>query len=218
MWKTPHPSEEGEALQQIVDQVEGMVLDPPPIPAQPSKWFALYTTSRHEKRVAEHLNVRKIECYLPLYRSERKWSDGSRVTLELPLFPGYLFIHIERKERGTVLAVPGALAVVGGTGGEPAPLPDATIDALRTGLKLRPVQPHPLVTVGQRARIRWGALEGLEGIVLRSKNSCRVVLTLEHIMQSYAVEVDLDDLELLPPLESSLACFPGNGRSLPRHR
>jgi transcription antitermination factor NusG len=119
------------------------------------------------------------------------------VTLELPLFPGYLFIHIRRSQRGSALAVPGAVALVGGTGGEPAPLPDATIEALRTGLKLRPAQPHPLTTAGQRVRIRSGALAGFEGIVVRSKNGFRVVLTLEHIMQSYAVEVDLEDLEPL---------------------
>jgi transcription antitermination factor NusG len=168
------------------------------------KWFALYTISRHEKRVAQHLSQRQIEYYLPLYRSERKWSDGSRVTLELPLFPGYLFIHIRRNERGSVLSVPGAVAVVGGTGGEPAPLPDATIDALRTGLQLVRARPHPLMTAGQRVRIRAGALAGLEGVVVRNKNSCRVVLTLEHIMQSYAVEVGLDDLEPLTP-----STFPG---------
>lgn len=168
-----------------------------------SKWFALYTTARHEKRVAEHLGQRDIECYLPLYRADRRWNDGSRVTLDLPLFPGYLFIHIRRNERISVLNVPGAVAVVGGTGGEPAPLADATIEELRAGLKLRSVQPHPLVTIGQRVRIRSGALEGLEGIVLRHKNGFRVVMTLKQIMQSYAVEVDADDLEPLSPGEFS---------------
>jgi transcription antitermination factor NusG len=163
------------------------------------KWFALYTTSRHEKRVALHLSQRQIECYLPLYRAARRWSDGSKVTLDLPLFPGYLFIRIPRCERSRVLAVPGALAVVGGTGGEPATLPDATVEALRTGLKSRPAQPHRLMTTGQKVRIRSGALTGFEGIVVRSKNGLRVVLTLEHIMQSYSVEVDLDDLEPLTP-------------------
>lgn len=163
------------------------------------KWFAVYTASRHEKRVAQHLTQRQIEYFLPLYRSERKWADGSRVTLDLPLFPGYLFVHIKRMERARVLDVPGALAVVGGTGREPVPLPDAAIEALRTGLHLRRVEPHPLLTVGRRARIRSGAMAGLEGIVLRKKNSFRVVLTLEHIQRSIAVEVDGDDLE---PLDS----------------
>jgi len=222
MWKTPHPSEEGEALRQVENPRPGkdasFPSSPAPLAPQSSKWFVLYTTSRHEKRVAEHLNIRKIECYLPLYRSERKWHDGSKVTLELPLFPSYLFIHIQRRERAAVLEIPGALAVVGGTGGEPASLPEGTIDALRTGLKQRTVEPHRLVTIGQRARIRSGALEGLEGIVARNKNGYRVVLTLEPIMQSYAVEVDWDDLELLPPSRSSGAGSLGVARSRPNHR
>jgi len=169
------------------------------IAASSSKWFALYTASRHEKRVALHLSQRDIECYLPLYRSARRWSDGSRVTLDLPLFPGYLFIHVSRIERRRVLGIPGALAIVSGTGGEPASLPDAMIDSLRTGLTLQSVQPHPLVTAGQKVRIRSGAFAGFEGIVVRSKNALRVVLALEHIMQSYAVEVDLSDLEPIVP-------------------
>lgn len=166
---------------------------------QPSRWFALYTAARHEKRVAQHLGQREIQFYLPLYKAQRRWSDGSRVTLDLPLFPSYLFIHIRRSERGRVLSVPGAVALVDGTGGEPAWVPDATIEALRAGLEAQAVYPHPLLTVGQRARIRSGALAGFEGIVVRNKNGCRVVLTVEHIMQSYAVEVALEDLELVTP-------------------
>jgi transcription antitermination factor NusG len=176
-----------------------------PDAAQPSRWFALYTASRHEKRVAQHLSQREIEHYLPLYKSERKWRDGSRVTLDLPLFPGYLFIHIPRCERVRALEVPGVLSVVGGTGGEPAWLPDTTIDALRSGLETRPARPHTLLMAGQRVRIRSGALAGFEGFVLRNKNSFRVVLTVEHIMQSYAVEVALEDLEPLTPGELPLA-------------
>ena len=169
--------------------------------APPCRWFALYTASRHEKRVAQHLGQREIEFYLPLYKAERRWADGSRVTLDLPLFPGYLFVHIRRSERSRVLGVPGALSVVGGTGGEPASLPDATIEALRTGIETQRVRPHPLLTAGQRVRIRSGALAGFEGIVVRKKNSLRVVLAVEHIMQSYSVEVARDDLEPLSPGE-----------------
>lgn len=199
-----HPSEDGEALRETGNRgaeptwysALGQFCEPP----DPAKWYALHTASRHEKRVAQHLVQRQIDCYLPLYSSERKWSDGSRVTLNLPLFPGYLFIRALRCERSCALAVPGALALVGGAGGQPAPLPDSTINALRTGLQLLDAQPHPLLTVGQRVRIRAGALAGLEGIVVRSKSSCRIVLTLEHIMRSYAVEVGVDDLEPLAPM------------------
>ena len=173
----------------LADSAPNLLIEP--------KWFAVYTVSRHETRVAQHLTQRQIEFYLPLYKSERKWSDGSRVTLDLPLFPGYLFVHIKRTERTHVLGVPGTLAVVGGTGREPAPLPDAAIEALRAGLHLRRVEPHPLLTIGQRARICSGALAGMEGIVVRKKNSCRVILTIEHIQRSIAVEVDGHDLEPL---------------------
>lgn len=212
LWKTTHPSEDGEALQRIGHKVasvqrrsaSGSACDV----QQPLNWYALYAASRHEKRVAQHLSQRQIEFYLPLYRAQRKWRDGSKVTLDLPLFPGYLFIHIRRSERGMVLGVPGALEVVGGTGGEPAALPDATIDALRLGLERREAQPHPLVTAGERVRIRSGALAGLEGIVVRSKNRFRVVLTLEHIMQSCAVEVGLEDLQPLTSWDlPSVAAF-----------
>jgi len=164
-----------------------------------SHWFAVYTTARHEKRVDQHLGVRGIEHYLPVYQAQRKWSDGSRVTLNLPLFPGYIFVHIERAQRVSVLEVPGVLAIVGGTGGRPAPLPLADIEALRTGLHLRRAEPHPLLQVGQRARIRSGALAGMEGVVVRRKNSFRVVLTMDAIMQSIAVEVDANELE---PIDS----------------
>jgi transcription antitermination factor NusG len=158
-------------------------------------WFAVYTTCRHEKRIAQHLAQREIQHYLPLYRSDRKWRDGSKVTLELPLFPSYIFVRIRRSERSSVLSVPGALALVGGTGGEPALLPDSAVDALRAGLQEHNIEPHPLLRIGQRVRIRCGAFKGMEGVVIRRKGGCRVVLTLEQIMRSVAVEVDESDVE-----------------------
>jgi transcription antitermination factor NusG len=204
VWQKAHPSEGCEkAVSEIAHReiVQASSYPPGLLPDAQSapKWFAVYTSPRHEKRVDQHLSMREIEHYLPLYRTQRKWSDGSRVTLDLPLFPGYIFVHIERRQRVRVLEVPGVLAVVVGTGGEPAALPEADIEALRSGLPLRHVEPHPLLNVGQRARIRSGAFAGMEGIVVRKKNSFRVVLTLDTIMQSFAVEVDGNELE---PLDS----------------
>jgi transcription antitermination factor NusG len=161
------------------------------------KWYAAYTTPRHEKRVEQHLSQREVEHYLPLYRTPRKWRNGLKVVLDLPLFTSYIFVRIKRTERVRVLEVPGVLAIVGGTAGEMAPLPDDAIDALQSGLHLRNAEPHPLLTVGQRARIRSGALAGMEGIVVRTKNSLRVVLTMDMIQQSVAVEVDGSELEPL---------------------
>lgn len=162
-------------------------------------WFALYTTPRHEKRVALHLAQRAIEYYLPLYCVDRKWRDGSKVKLDLPLFPSYLFVRIRRPERANVLSVPGALAMVGGTGGEPGSVSDSIIQSLKIGLRDHKIEPHPLIRVGHLARILSGPFANLEGVVIRRKGGCRIVLTLEQIMQSVAVEVDEKNLESVTP-------------------
>jgi len=159
-------------------------------------WFAVYTCSRHEKSAAKHLLTRGIEHYLPLYRSKRRWADGSKVTVELPLFPGYIFVHIDRRERVRVLEVPGVLSMVGSTSRQPVAIPDGEIEALRNGLCRRAAEPHPLLKIGQRARIWSGPFAGLEGVVLRNGNNLRVVLTVDTIMRSIAVEVD--ETELAP--------------------
>jgi transcription antitermination factor NusG len=184
--------EEADSLTETADQTD---LFAEKISAP--RWFAVYTTPRHEKRVAQYLTLKGIEHYLPVYHTQRKWKDGSKVTLELPLFPGYLFVCIGRNERVPVLQVPGVLNMVGGTGRQPAALPEGEIEALRSGLIVRHARPHPLLTAGQRARIRSGALAGMEGIVVRQKNSLRVVLTMNLIQQSVAVEVDAMELDLV---------------------
>lgn len=166
-----------------------------------ARWFAVFTSSHHEKRVLEHLRERQVESFLPLYRTVRRRANRCKVALELPLFPNYLFVQIERSQRTCVLAVPGILSIVG-AGREPAPLPDCEIEALRAGLPLRSVEPHPYLTVGQRARIKAGALAGWEGVLVRMKNDLRVVLTLDQIMRSVAVEVDADDLEPVRPRQA----------------
>jgi transcription antitermination factor NusG len=163
--------------------------------AEPAGWFALYTVSRHEKRVAQHLSQREIEHFLPLYRAQRKWRDGSRVTLDLPLFPGYMFVRVRRIDRVRVLEVPGAVAMVAGTGGHLVVLPDATIEALRSGVESCGVEPHTLLVAGRRVHIRSGPFAGMDGVVVRNKTRCRVVLTLEHIHRSFSVELGLEEVE-----------------------
>jgi len=163
-----------------------------------SRWFAVYTAPRHEKRLGEHFDVRQIEYFLPLYRTLRRWKDGSRVTLELPLFPNYIFVRICRSQRLRVLEVPGVLSIAG-RGREPAALPDGEIEALRQGMVLSKIEPHPYLVVGERVRIKAGPLMGMEGVLIRKKNSFRVVLTVSMIMQSLAVELDIDDLEPVRP-------------------
>jgi len=160
------------------------------------QWFAAYTTPRHEKHVGEVLAERNIESFLPLYRTVRQWKKSSPVTLELPLFPCYLFVRINRAARGTVLSLPGVVSIVGSPK-EPWPLPQLEVEALRLGAKLGKAEPHPYLRVGQRVRIKSGLMSGVEGILVRKKNEFRFVLTLEAIMRSVAVEVDASELELV---------------------
>ena len=160
------------------------------------RWFAVYTTPRHEKCIAEHFGQRQIENYLPLYRAHRRWKDGSRVNLELPLFPNYIFVRIAQNERVRVLEVPGVQRIIG-SGNKPAPLPDFEIESLRADLHKRNFEPHPFLTVGDRARIKAGPMAGMEGIVVRGNNNLRVVLSLALIMGSVAVEVESADLEFI---------------------
>jgi len=174
-----------------------------------AKWHAIYTMPRHEKRISEHLNLRQIEHFLPLYRVQSKWKDGSKVDIQLPLFPGYLFVHIVREQRTGVLNLPGVLRILHGVGHEPPSLDSTEIESLRDGLHLRHARPHPLLIAGERVRIRSGALTGMEGIVIRTKSLFRVVITLKLLMQSIAVEIAGDDLELMAPSPHTMSFADG---------
>jgi transcription antitermination factor NusG len=116
------------------------------------------------------------------------------MTVELPLFPNYVFVRIAARERVRVLQVPGVLSLVG-FGRTLAALPDFEIEALRCGLGQRKIEPHPWLVIGERVRIKAGPMAGLEGVLVRKKNNFRVVLALDVILQCVAVEVDADDLE-----------------------
>ncbi|MGH9641119.1 MAG: transcription termination/antitermination protein NusG [Terriglobales bacterium] len=157
-------------------------------------WFAVYTASRHEKRVAKHFAEREISSFLPLYLKVHHWKKRNRVNLELPLFPNYIFVQISPPQRSTVLGVPGVLALVGSRHA-PSALPEAEIESLRAGMALNKLAPHSYLVEGERVRIRAGSMEGLEGILVRKKNELRVVLTLDLIQRSVAVEVDAEDVE-----------------------
>jgi transcription antitermination factor NusG len=162
--------------------------------APSEQWYALYTCSRHEKQVAAQLEQRGLEFFLPLYASVRRWKDR-RVELDLPLFPGYVFVHIPLRERVRVLQVPGAVHFVAFQG-TPSALAAEDVERLRNGLRsgVR-AEPHPYLTIGRRVRVVRGPLTGMQGILLRRKERFRLVLSIELIMRSVAVEVDACDVE-----------------------
>jgi transcription antitermination factor NusG len=157
-------------------------------------WFALYTSSRREKHVAKLLDERQIENFLPLYHADRQWKKSSPVTLELPLFPNYLFVRAGQK--ASLLSVPGVLSIVG-SGRQPWPLPDHEIEAFRSAVDVCKLEPHSLFAVGGRVRITNGALRGMQGVLIRTKSNTRVVVTVEMINSSISAEVDEADLEPL---------------------
>ena len=164
--------------------------------AQPH-WYALYTCANHEKRVAAELTHRSVENFVPLYSSVRRWKDR-RVTLDLPLFPGYVFVRMALAEKLKVVQVPSVVRLVG-FGGLPAALPETEMEIVRAGLS-RGVhaEPHPFLTLGRRVRIMDGPFAGLEGILKKRKRGLRVVVSLELIQRSVAVEVEAADLQVLP--------------------
>ncbi len=157
-------------------------------------WYAAYTCANHEKRVAAELMLREVEHLLPVYSSIRRWKDR-RVRVDLPLFPGYVFVRLAMRDRLRVVQIPSVVRLVG-FGGLPTALPDTEVDVMRSGLSqgLR-AEPHPYLTVGRRVTVRSGPLAGAQGILLRRKGNFRVVISVELIQRAVAVDVDVADVE-----------------------
>src|SRR5713101_6093645 len=163
---------------------------------QVARWYAIYTSSRHEKVVAQQLQDRGIENFLPLYRSWHRWKDRRKL-VELALFPSYVFVRMEALKRLPVLQVPGVVKLVS-FNGEPAALPEQEINALRRGLEQQVyAEPHPYLRIGRKVRVVGGPMAGVEGILSRKKDKYRVVISIQVLMRSIAVEVDGADLELI---------------------
>lgn len=158
------------------------------------QWYAIYTRVNQERLVAERLDRRGVQFYLPIYKTVRRRSDR-RVTLSLPLFPGYLFAHIPLTDRLRVLEVPNVVRLVGGPK-YPAALPNEEIDLLRKGLSGQVLaEPCSYLTTGCRVRVVNGPFEGVEGILAGQSRGSRVVISVEVIMRSFTIEVNEYDLE-----------------------
>jgi transcription antitermination factor NusG len=158
------------------------------------EWYVVCTVARHEKQVATQLCARGIDHFLPKYEEVHRWKDR-RMTVSLPLFPGYVFVRIPMLERLRVQVIPGVRRFVG-FGGLPVALPDAEMSRLVQGLEALKAEPHPFLKVGQRVRMRVGPLAGSEGILERYRDKFRIVLSMNLIQQSVAVEVDFCDVEM----------------------
>jgi len=167
----------------------------PPFDSFLPQWFVLFVRTNQEKTTASRLDHLQIKHFLPCFRSLRQWKDR-RVTLDVPLFPGYVFVHLPHAERMRVLTLPNVLYFVG-SGSSPAVLSDEEIAWIGRGLKSGNAVPHECLNEGQRVVITAGALAGLKGILVRRVNNTRVVVSLDSIGRAFAVEVDLESVRAL---------------------
>jgi transcription antitermination factor NusG len=159
-----------------------------------SDWWALYTRHQHEKTVATMLSAKGFEVFLPLYESTRLWRDRSKI-ITLPLFPCYVFLRGGLNRRLQVVTTPGVHMVLL-CGERVAVIPEAEIQAIRRAVEgpFR-VEPHPFLKCGERVRVTRGSLEGVEGILVRKKNLYRLVLSVDMMAKSVAMEIDATDVE-----------------------
>lgn len=160
------------------------------------QWFAIQTRSRHEKKVADELQGRGVEVFLPLIKKTRKWSDRTK-RIDFPLFSGYAFVHIvpESKTRVKVLSASGVVRFVGPTA-MGTPIPPSEIENLRTALVNEiALRPLPFVKIGQRVRIRSGALSGMEGILIGTRGQRQLVVSISTIQRSVSLAIEGYDVE-----------------------
>ena len=161
-----------------------------------SQWFAIQTRSRHEKKVADELQGRGVEVFLPTITQTRKWSDRTK-KVEFPLFAGYAFVHIapESKARVSVLSAHGVVRFVGPTS-HGTPIPSYEIENLRLALVNEiALRPLPFVRIGQKVRIRSGALAGMEGILIGTRGQRQLVVSISTIQRSVSLAIEGYDVE-----------------------
>src|ERR1700687_1549521 len=163
-----------------------------------SNWYAVHTMARHEKRVAAQCQEKRICTFLPLLRQVHRWSDR-RSIVEVPLFSCYAFVRVVQavEERLKILRTRGVLGFVGSER-QGTPIPDAQVESLRKAIsKNVPCLPHPFITSGKRVRIRGGALDGVQGILLRQGGDQSLVVSVELVQRSVSIQVQGYDIELV---------------------
>lgn len=163
---------------------------------QEANWFAAQTRSRHEKVAATMLESLGVPHYLPLRAETHRWSDRKK-TVATPLFKGYLFVKLNptKGSRLRVLTTPGITGLVGNQTG-PLPIPDTDIEKIRTVLAQEvECDPFPFYSIGERVRVKRGALTGVEGTLVRTEADCKLVLSVEMIQQSIAINIHASDVE-----------------------
>jgi transcription antitermination factor NusG len=163
---------------------------------EPPQWYAVQTRPHHEKRVEERLRMTSLQTFLPVHRCRHLWKNGVHADLEMPLFPCYLFARASMYDRVNVLRIPGVLGLASSSS-HPSKISAAEIETLRAAVESLRATPHPYLNAGDRVRIISGPMAGMEGVLIRRRQELRVVLSIEIIMRSIAVEVSEFEIEAI---------------------
>ena len=170
-------------------------------------WYALYTKHQHERSAADFLQKKGFQVFLPLFVTERRWKDRTKC-VSLPIFPCYLFLRTSLDRKLEVLRTPGVFWLVE-SAGRACPVPESEIAEVRRIVQSRVrVEPHFYLTCGTQVRVRRGALTGLTGILVNVKSKNRVVVSLELLKKSIALEIDQSDLEFASSLDGTVPPAP----------
>lgn len=168
------------------------------IAPEESRWYAIHTMPRHEKRIAQQLQEKRISTFLPLLQQVHQWSDRQS-KVDVPMFTCYAFVRIAQtiEQRLRVLRTPGVLAFVGSER-QGTPIPEEQIENLQTAIREKiPCALHPFTSAGQRVRIRGGSLNGVEGILVRQCGKQSVVISVELLRRSVSIRVEGFDIQLV---------------------
>jgi transcription antitermination factor NusG len=163
------------------------------------QWHAVRTRSNYERKFSASLSKRGVENYLPMFQEVHQWKDRKK-GVELPIFPGYLFVRIfdSRESRLSVLSGEGTVGILS-LGEKIEPIPASEIEAVRQFLSSsgRGFRVHPLLREGAWVQVRRGALKGIEGMLVRVKSQTRLVLSITRLSQSVSTEIDASDVHYL---------------------
>jgi transcription antitermination factor NusG len=183
-------------MSEIVDASANASYEVLPSSITAGKWYALQTVPRHEKIVGTQLRMDGLEVFIPTFRQEKKWSDRNKA-IDLPIFPGYAFlrsgdIHSERK---FVFRNRSVLRILS-SGNGPAEIPQTEIlNVQRVARAGAPISPAPYLNVGQRVRVRNGALQGLEGVLVRVAKEDSLVISVDLIQRSISIRIQGYEIE-----------------------
>jgi len=158
------------------------------------KWYAIYTRSRAEKKVAELMQINGYTAYVPLIKTLRQWSDRKKM-VEIPLISSYVFVYVSEREYYKILSTPGAVAYVTFEG-KAAPIPAPQIEAMRIAIQGNiPIElTHESMKVGEKVKVIAGLMKGAEGEYVETKHKCNFIINMSNIGFVLKLEIHASDV------------------------